>query len=134
MAKILIVEDSPLQQELYQEFVELWGHECLVSDNASDAVRLAEEARPPVVIMDLSILVSPNGIQNRRAGADALQAMRLKPSLARTRVIAITAQPEYRHYAPDVDDHAFQVVIKPFRPDFEDLRQAVESALTTPYV
>ena len=68
----------PLQQELYQEFVEMWGHECLVSDNASDAVRLAEENLPNVVIMDLSILVSPNGVQNRRAGADALQAMRLK--------------------------------------------------------
>lgn len=133
MAKVLIVEDNQLQQELYQEVVELWGHECLVADNASDAVLLAEMEQPNVVIMDLGLFVSANGGQNRRAGADALQAMRLKPSLQRTRVIAMTANPEYHEFAPDADKHAFRVLVKPFRPDFQDLRLALEAALTVPY-
>ncbi len=53
MARILVVEDDPIQLEMRRQILENAGHEVVAAQNASEA--LERFAGCPVVVMDLRI-------------------------------------------------------------------------------
>lgn len=65
MAKILIVEDSPTQMEGLKRTVEHMGHLPLCAHDGDEAVQMALEIGPDLILMDI-ILPTHNGFQATR--------------------------------------------------------------------
>jgi len=62
--RVLIVEDEVINAMALAETIPRWG--CTVVDmvtSGEDAIRVSEEQRPDVVLMDISIQVSVDGIR-----------------------------------------------------------------------
>lgn len=81
---ILLVEDNPLNLELAQEVLEAKGFTVLAATTGREALRLATEARPDLVLLDI-----------RLPDLDGLEvARRLKqdPGTRGLTLVALTAQ------------------------------------------
>ena len=80
---VLIVEDNEKNRKLIRDLLQAKGYQTIESDTAEEGLRLAEERKPALVLMDIQL-----------SGIDGITAMkRLKASVV-TRsipVMAITA-------------------------------------------
>lgn len=65
MATVLIVDDSPAQVFSLQQLVEEWGHETLTAENGDQALQIAREELPSVILMDV-VMPGMNGFQAAR--------------------------------------------------------------------
>jgi len=55
MAKILIVDDEKNQRLLYQEEFEEQGFEVHTAENGSEALRMVDQIKPNLVVLDISM-------------------------------------------------------------------------------
>jgi CheY-like chemotaxis protein len=81
--KVLVVEDNPLNLELATDLLEACGIEVISANTGEIAVKLAQEQRPDLILMDLSL-----------PGMDGLQATAALKANSKTRsipVVAVTA-------------------------------------------
>jgi DNA-binding response OmpR family regulator len=62
MAKIMLVEDNPVNLFLYKETLENAGHDIIMSINGLDAVEIIKRQKPDVLIMD-AVLPVTDGFQ-----------------------------------------------------------------------
>ena len=65
MAKVLIVDDSPAQVFSLKKLVEDWGHEALTAENADQALQIARQEQPNVILMDI-VMPGMSGFQATR--------------------------------------------------------------------
>ena len=65
MSKVLIVDDSPVQIFALKKLVEKWGHETLIAENGNQALGIAREQQPDVILMDI-IMPGMSGFQTTR--------------------------------------------------------------------
>ncbi len=65
MAKVLIVDDSPTQIFVLKKLVEEWGHDTLVAENGDQALEIARQHQPDVILMDI-IMPGMSGFQTTR--------------------------------------------------------------------
>jgi len=65
MAKVLIVDDSPAQIFTLKKLVEDWGHEALVAEDGDQALKIAREEQPNVILMDI-VMPGMSGFQTTR--------------------------------------------------------------------
>ncbi|MDO6682160.1 MULTISPECIES: twitching motility response regulator PilH [unclassified Oceanobacter] len=65
MARILVVDDSPTETEVFRSMLEKNGHEVLTAENGADGVALAKQEKPDVVLMDI-VMPGLNGFQATR--------------------------------------------------------------------
>ena len=65
MAKVLIVDDSPAHVLTLKKLVEQWGHETLVAVNGDEALEIARQNQPNVILMDV-IMPGMSGFQTAR--------------------------------------------------------------------
>lgn len=79
--KILVVDDSVDAAESMAMLLRLRGHEVQVAHNGFDALRLAEESAPSVILLDIGL----PGID----GYETCRRLRAA-GLVRTRIIAMT--------------------------------------------
>ncbi|MBI4306736.1 MAG: response regulator transcription factor [Chloroflexi bacterium] len=65
VTRVLIVEDEPLFRDLLQTTLSGYTHIEVVAavDNGLDAIRIAEEKTPDVVLMDIELGSEPNGLK-----------------------------------------------------------------------
>lgn len=82
-ARILVVEDNPLNLQLVRDILEYRGHEVVVATTVSEARDRLKEKLPHVVLLDIQL---PGG-----GGESLLKEIRSTPSTARMPVIAVTA-------------------------------------------
>ena len=101
--RILIVEDNEALAQTTGWMVEMLGHDYRLAGNGKDALALAAEYRPNVVMMDIG-LPGMNGY-------DLCTAMRAEPHLADTIFIAQTGwgQDEHRQRAKEAGFHHHMV-------------------------
>ena len=83
MKSILIVEDNDKNMKLLRDILRHQGYVTLEARSGRDAVRLAIEHRPDLVLMDIR-LPDIDGIR-------ALQLMREEPNLDAMRALAVSA-------------------------------------------
>lgn len=50
MSRILVVEEDPVLQVLYQDMLTQEGHECIVTKNACDAYKAFSRLTPSIII------------------------------------------------------------------------------------
>jgi two-component system, cell cycle response regulator DivK len=83
MSLVLIVEDNEKNLKLVRDVLQVKGYATLEATSAEDGIRIANEQRPDLVLMDIQ-LPGMNGI-------DALRMLRSDPATAAIPVIAVTA-------------------------------------------
>jgi DNA-binding response OmpR family regulator len=107
--RVLIVEDDDDSREMLMELVGLLGHRAFGSPNATDALRVAEDARPDIVLIDIGL---PDA-----SGCDIARSLRAAPNGARMRLVALTGYSDSatRQLAADAGFDDF--VVKPFSSD-----------------
>ncbi|HAM49313.1 MAG TPA: hypothetical protein DCP92_00925 [Nitrospiraceae bacterium] len=63
--KILIVEDEVIEAMFLKNILELWGYEvCEITTSGDDAITEAETEKPDLVLMDVHIPGTLNGIES----------------------------------------------------------------------
>ncbi len=80
---ILVIEDNPMNMELICDLLEVHGFAIYKSTTAEEGIRLANEHRPGVILMDIQL-----------PGMDGLEATRIlksNPDTASIRIIALTS-------------------------------------------
>jgi len=80
---ILIVEDNDKNRKLVRDVLRFKGYETLEAETGEDGVRLAQERRPALILMDIQL----PGID----GIAALGRLRADPATREIPVIAVTA-------------------------------------------
>jgi CheY-like chemotaxis protein len=83
LIKILIVEDNEMNQEILETRLGFRGYETLVANNGADGVTLAQQEKPSIILMDMSLPILDGWEATRRLKAD--------PETAVIPIIALTA-------------------------------------------
>lgn len=65
MAKVLIVDDSPAQIFTLKNLIENWGHEAISAENGDQALQIARQEKPDVILMDV-VMPGMSGFQATR--------------------------------------------------------------------
>ena len=105
---VLLVEDNEDNRIVYTTMLEHYGYKVIETGNGEDAVRIAREQRPDLILMDISI----PGID----GWTATERIRADPLSADIPVLAVTAHalPEHRARAESL--HCVGYLTKPCEP------------------
>lgn len=82
-SRILLVEDTDVVIQLISEYLRYRGHEVILAHNGLEAVRLATQERPDLIIMDVMMPIMD--------GFEATQMIRKDESLQAIPIIALTA-------------------------------------------
>jgi two-component system cell cycle response regulator DivK len=80
---ILIVEDNELNMRLFNDVLQASGYQTLQTGDGSEAVALAEEHRPDLILMDMRL----PGI----SGMEATQIIKARDDLRHIPIVAVTA-------------------------------------------
>jgi DNA-binding response OmpR family regulator len=86
----LVVEDDPATRALETDVLEEGGFNVIQARNGEDALRLAKERRPGVVLLDIALPTV--------SGFDVLRTLRSRPATSEVPVVLVSA------YAGLVDD------------------------------
>jgi DNA-binding response OmpR family regulator len=99
---ILVVEDDPDVRDLLSERLTHLGHRVMAAGSGEEALELADQSPPALVILDIRL----PGID----GWEVLRRLRASPATAASGVLVVSVlDPTESH--PDVDGY----LIKPFR-------------------
>lgn len=80
--RILVVEDNMLVQEVYASALQQLDCDIVTADDGHEALELAEEERPDLIIMDIML----PGV----SGLDLVQQMKADPELKDVPIIVVT--------------------------------------------
>jgi len=115
--RVLIVDDEEFLRKMIVMGFERDGFTVFQADNGEDAVNVARQELPELVLLDL--------VMPRLLGFEVCQILRNDPQFLKTAVVIMSA----RSYKPDVDKAAElgadAYVVKPFEMD-EMLKTARE--------
>jgi len=112
---VLVVEDTEDNRFMLRRLLEMSGYTVIEARNGEEAVQMARDAEPALILMDLSLPVID--------GLAATRLIRQLPSLQVTPIIAVSA-----HDSADFQAHAMEAgcngyVTKPI--DFSELDQLI---------
>jgi DNA-binding response OmpR family regulator len=115
---VLVVDDEPTIVEVVARYLERAGFETHEAADGTEALRIAGEHRPDLVVLDLML-----------PGIDGLEVMRQLHERAgpRIAVILLTARGEESDRLVGLRDGADDYVVKPFSP--KELVARVEAVL-----
>ena len=82
-ATVLLVEDTEDNRFMMRRLLEMSGYEVVEATNGEEAVRLAETARPHLILMDLSLPVVD--------GLAATRAIRKLDGFRKVPIVAVSA-------------------------------------------
>ncbi|MCK5934914.1 MAG: response regulator [Fulvimarina manganoxydans] len=80
---VLIVEDNELNMKLFRDLIEAYGYETVQTRSGLNAVELAREHRPDLILMDIQL--------PEISGLEVTRKLKDDPELRRIPVIAVTA-------------------------------------------
>lgn len=83
MSKILVVEDSPMIQEILVERLRLRHYEVVTANDGEESIEAAQKELPDLILMDISLPIMD--------GWQATQKIRSIEALKNTPIIALTA-------------------------------------------
>ncbi len=83
MARVLVIEDNPINLELMSYMLQAWQHEALQATDGESGLALARSARPDIILCDL--------LMPGMDGHTLAQALRADPQLCHTPLLAVTA-------------------------------------------
>lgn len=120
--RVLVVEDNPLNRELLCDWLDAEGYEVRAASNLQDARRLAEDAAPDIVLLDVQL--------GNEDGLMFAAWMRELERFQATPVIAVTAHAMVTERARILRSGCNACVAKPV--DFDQLREQMRRWLAVP--
>jgi DNA-binding response OmpR family regulator len=102
---VLVVDDEPTIAEVVSRYMERAGYVTRVAADGYEALRLAREERPDLVVLDIML-----------PGIDGLEVMRRLRGEERTSIILLTAKGEQTDRIVGLRLGADDYVVKPFSP------------------
>lgn len=115
--KILLVEDNVLNREMLVRRLTRVDHEVLEAGDGEEALQLIRDEAPDVVLLDMNLPIKDGWTTCREVRAD--------PSIAHTRIIALTAhamgEDRERAMAAGCNDYATKPI------DFPDLLNKIDA-------
>jgi DNA-binding response OmpR family regulator len=104
---VLVVDDEPTIAEVVARYLQRAGYETATAGDGLEAVRLASERRPDLIVLDLML----PGLD----GLEVLRRVRTGPT-AGTAVILLTAKGEEHDRVVGLRTGADDYMVKPFSP------------------
>lgn len=83
MARILVIEDNPINLELMTYLLRAWGHEPIAAIDGEAGIAQAQRERPALIVCDIQL---PD-----IDGYEVARRLKLEPALAAVPLIAVTA-------------------------------------------
>jgi two-component system cell cycle response regulator DivK len=80
---ILVVEDNELVLKLFSDLLEAFGYRTVVTRDGDNAIDLAREHRPELIVMDIQLPTV--------SGLDVTKWLKEEPDLQHIPVLAVTA-------------------------------------------
>ena len=109
MAKILIAEDERDIRDLVAFTLRFAGHEVVVAANGEEAVTMAPNVNPDLILMDVRM--------PRMTGYEACKVMKANPDLKDIPIVFLTARGQESEIQQGLDAGAEEYLLKPFAPD-----------------
>ena len=109
MARILIAEDEPDIRDLVAFTLRFAGHEVTATANGEEAVQMASQVMPDLILMDVRM--------PRMTGYDACRLMKASPTLKDIPVVFLSAKGQDSEIATGLEVGAEEYLLKPFAPD-----------------
>jgi len=119
MSKVLIADDDPTILMLLRVNLEMEGYEVVSATDGIEAVELASEQAPDLVILDI--------MMPRMDGLEARSKMLEIPELSQIPVIFLSARAQQVDIEKGMGSGATEYVTKPFDPP--DLMSTIERIL-----
>jgi two-component system alkaline phosphatase synthesis response regulator PhoP len=109
MAKILIAEDERDIRDLVAFTLRFAGYEVFTAANGEEAVELAPNVNPDLILMDVRM--------PRMTGYEACRIMKLDPDLKDIPIVFLSAKGQETEIQQGLDAGAEEYLLKPFAPD-----------------
>lgn len=103
---VLLVEDEPAQREILRYNLVSEGYEVTMADNGDDALLLAEEVRPDLVLLDWML----PGV----SGIEVLRRMKNRRQISAIPVIMLSARSEELDLVRGLETGADDYMVKPY--------------------
>jgi CheY-like chemotaxis protein len=104
VARVLIVDDDPAILNMLDELLQDEHYETLLATDGSEAVDIARDEKPDLILMDLMLPVLD--------GAEAIRQLKRDPETSSIHIIAMSAGANLRMHADQLP--ADSVIGKPF--------------------
>jgi two-component system cell cycle response regulator DivK len=117
--KILIVEDDAIIRDALMEFLANEGYETSTATNGKEAVDIAQQFSPDLIIMDMFMPVMD--------GWDATRIIKETENLVNTKVVCLSAYTSAENEAKSKQVKCDLILTKPIYPD--DLKRNLEELL-----
>jgi len=109
MAKILIAEDERDIRDLVAFTLRFAGHEVTAASNGEEAVQMAPDANPDLILMDVRM--------PRMTGYEACRAIKSNPKLKNIPIVFLSAKGQESEIQTGLEVGAEEYLLKPFAPD-----------------
>ena len=106
---LLVVDDNELNRDMLGRRLDKKGYRVVEADNGEQAIHLAAQQRPDLIIMDIRM----PGL----SGLDATRRIREYQSLQRTPIVAVSAYGAADYRAQAINAGCNEYVSTPFEPD-----------------
>lgn len=113
--RLLLVEDSEDNRFMLRRLLEMGGYQVVEAVNGPEAVRIAEQGRPHLILMDLSLPIID--------GLAATRKIRQMPRLANVPIIAVSAHDSADFHAQALEAGCDGYITKPI--DFTQLEDLI---------
>lgn len=118
-AKILIAEDERDIRELITFTLEFGGFQVIAATNGQEAIELARQHRPDLIILDVRM--------PRMTGYEACRILKSQEETRAIPVVFLSAKGQEAEIRQGMEAGADAYILKPFAPD--ELIQQVQSLL-----
>lgn len=113
-ATVLLVEDTEDNRQMMRTLLEMSGFRVVEAINGKEAVEVASQVRPQVILMDLSLPFID--------GLTATRQIRSLPGLSKVPIIAVSAHDTADFHTDALDAGCNAYVTKPIDyPELEDI-------------
>ncbi len=109
MARILIAEDERDIRDLIEFTLKYAGHEVIKATNGAEAVEMAPDVKPDLILMDVRM--------PRMTGYEACRALKAIDDVKDIPVVFLSAKGQQSEMDTGMDAGAYDYILKPFAPD-----------------
>ncbi len=117
--RILVVDDERDILELLSRRLQSWGYEVMTAATGKEALRIAEEKQPNLVLLDI--------VMPEIGGRDVCSQFRMNPKTCDLPVVFLTALGMPEQIEAGIRVGANDYIVKPFEP--RELKERIEACL-----
>ncbi|MDQ2921624.1 MAG: response regulator [Acidobacteriota bacterium] len=123
VVKVLLVEDTEDNRQMMRRLLEMSGYQVVEAINGEEAVKLASEERPRIILMDLSLPLID--------GLTATRRIRTLPGLGKVPIVAVSAHDTADFHSEALAAGCNAYITKPI--DYPELEEIVNRLVSRAY-